>query len=161
MNTPSTAPFDTEAAFRQAIDTITVAAHREIRIFDRDLTCVAIERKSVAEALEQYLSGDRNRRLRIVIHDQEFCARYCPRISSLVRRFSQSIEIRQSPEELRHLQESYILADVAHAAIRFSFGQPRGKIILDDSESLLPWWKRFDDLWLLSTPCLSPTRLGL
>ena len=104
MNTPSTAPFGTEAAFRQAIDTITVAASREIRIFDRDLSCVSIDRKNLAEALEQYFSDDRNRRLRIVIHDPEFCERYCPRVSGLIRRFSQSIEIRQSPEQLRHLQ---------------------------------------------------------
>lgn len=64
MNTPSTAPFGTEAAFRQAIDTITVAASREIRIFDRDLSCVSIDRKNLAEALEQYFSDDRRRRLR-------------------------------------------------------------------------------------------------
>lgn len=161
MNSPNTAPIDSEAGFRQAIDTVIAAASGEIRIFDRDLTRVAIDRKNVADSLESFLAADRQRRLRIVVHDSEPCERYQPRVQALLRRFGQSIEIRQSPDELRNLQECYLLADNQQAALRFNLNQPRGKIVLDDPETVRPWWDRFDDLWLLSTPCLSPTRLGL
>lgn len=161
MNSPNTAPINTEAGFRQAIDTVIAAATDEIRIFDRDLTGVVIDRKDVAESLEAFFAGDRHRRLRIVVHDPEHCERYQSRVQALLRRFSLAIEIRQSPDELRHLQECYLLADGQQAVLRFNFRQPRGKIILDDPETIRPWWSKFDDLWQLSTPCLSPTRLGL
>ena len=161
MNSPTTALIDTEAGFRQAIDTVIAAATDEIRIFDRNLTRVVIDRKDVAESLERFFSGGRHRRLHVVVHDPDHCERYQPRVQALLRRFSLAIEIRQSPDELRHLQECYLLADSLQAALRFNLNQPRGKIILEDREAIRPWWTRFDDLWQLSTPCLGPSRLGL
>lgn len=158
---PHSAPFESEAGFRQALDTVIAASVQEIRVFDQDLMRLALEQKDRAEAIGNFLAYDSNRRLRIVLHDPDYCQRYCPRLINLLRRFSQAVEFRQSPEELRHLAESYLLADRTQAAVRYHQGQARGKIILDAPEEVHPWWQRFEELWGLSAPCLSATRLGL
>ncbi len=160
-SSPTTAPFDSEGSFRQAIDTVITAATQEIRVFDRNLTRIQLDQKDRAEAIERFLAGDHHRRLRIIVHDPEHCERYCPRLLAMLRRFSQAVEFRQSPSELRHLSECLLLADRAQAAVRFHRDHPRGKIILDAPEEVHPWWQRFADLWELSNPCLSATRLGL
>lgn len=161
MNSPNIALFQSETGFRQALDTVIAAAVQEIRVFDGDLTCVQLEQKDRAEAIERLLAGDRDRRLRIVIHETDHAERNCPRLASLVRRFSQAVEIRQSPDQLRHLQDCFILSDRIQATIRFHRDHARGKLILDAPEEVHPWWQRFEELWMLSTPCLSPTKLGL
>jgi hypothetical protein len=161
MNPPNTAPFDSEASFRQAIDSVIAAATQEIRVFDQDLTRIALDTKDRAEAIERFLAEDRERRLRIVLHDPGHCERHSPRLMALIRRFGQAVEIRQSPDELRHLQECFLLADRIQAVIRFHRDHPRGKIILNAPEEIHPWWRRFEELWTLSAPCLSATRLGL
>ena len=160
-SSPTTAPFDSEGSFRQAIDTVITAATQEIRVFDRNLTRIQLDQKDRAEAIERFLAGDHHRRLRIIVHDPEHCERYCPRLLAMLRRFSQAVEFRQSPSELRHLSECLLLADRTQAAVRFHSEHPRGKIILDAPEEVHPWWQRFADLWELSNPCLSSMRLGL
>lgn len=161
MNSPTTAPFDTEAGFRQAIDTIIASASRELRIFDRSLQRIDLEQKDRAEALEAFLGGARDRRVGIVVQDPDHCERYCPRLQNLLRRFGLTFEFRQAPLELAHLSECFLLADKSQAVIRFHVDQPRGKIILDDGDEVHPWWQRHEELWTMSSPCLSPTRLGL
>lgn len=158
---PTTAPFDSEAGFRQALDTVITAAAQEIRVFDWNLTRIQLDQKDRAEAIERFLAGDHHRRLRIIVHDPDHGERRCPRLFAMLRRFSQAVEFRQTPDELRHLSECFLLADRAQAAVRFQGDQPRGKIILDAPEDVHPWWQRFEDLWGLSNPCLSATRLGL
>lgn len=160
-SSPTTAPFDSEGGFRQALDTVITAATQEIRVFDRNLTRIQLDQKDRAEAIGRFLAGDHYRRLRIIVHDPEHCERYCPRLLAMLRRFSQAVEFRQSPNELRHLSECLLLADRAQAAVRFHIDHPRGKIILDAPEEVHPWWQRFEELWGLSTPCLSATRSGL
>ena len=153
--------FDSEAGFRQALDTAIAAAGHEIRVFDRDLSRMRLEERSRAEALENFLAADREHRLRIVLHDPEAMEQKCPRLLALRRRFSLTLEIRQSPDQLRHLADSFLLADHAHAAVRFHVDHARGRLMLDAAEDVHPFWKRFDDLWEVSLPCLPATRLGL
>lgn len=161
MNGRNSALFDSEAGFRQALDTVIASAGREIRVFDRDLSRMRLEEKARAEALENFLAADRERHLRIVLHNPETVEQSCPRLMTLRRRFPMTVEFRQSPDELRHLADSFLLANHAQAAVRFHFDHARGRLMLDTAEEVHPFWKRFDDLWELSLPCLAATRLGL
>ncbi len=161
MSERNSALFDSEAGFRQALDTVIAAATREIRVFDRDLSKMRLEEKSRAEALENFLAADRERHLHVVLHDPEAVERNCPRLMALRRRFSMTVEFRRSPDELRHLTDAFLLADHAQGAVRFHFDHARGRLLLDTREDVHPFWQRFDDLWELSMPCISATRLGL
>lgn len=158
---PSSAPFNSEASFRQAIDTVIAASEREIRVFDQALLRVPLEDKTRCEALGRFLTAAPGRRLRIIVHATDHLERRCPRLRALARRHSNAVEFRQSPEELRHLAEAYLLGDDAQAALRFHVSQPRGKIVLGDEETVFPWRQRFEELWALSLPCLPASYLGL
>lgn len=150
-----------EAEYRKACDSVIGRAERELLIFDRDLAAPRLDEKARIELLANFLTAPGLRRIRIVLHEPENLRRRAPRLMELFARFSHLIEIRQSPDNLRQLADTHILADDLHAIRRFQFDQPRCALILDDPGAVRPWCQRFDELWQQSLPCLSANATGL
>lgn len=160
MNTAYTL-LTSETEYRQACDTVLSRAEREILIFDHDLARLRIEDKARIEALAAFLRIDTGRRIRIVLHDPAPVERDAPRLMQLLSRFPLGLTVRQSPDNLRHLADTHLLADTAHGVRRFHVSQPRSALILDDQAYIYPWRQRFEELWDLSHPCLSINTTGL
>jgi hypothetical protein len=150
-----------EAEYRRACDAILQRAQREILIFDRDLAALQLDEKPRLEALEDFLRQDAVRRIRIVLHDPEPLERDAQRLRNLIFRFSHVIDVRQSPDNLRNLADTHILANESDGVRRFHADQPRSALILDDPGYIRPWLKRFEELWQLSHPCLRINTTGL
>jgi hypothetical protein len=150
-----------EAEYRQACDTVLGRAEREILIFDRDLRGLQLDHKPRLESLVTFLATDHLRRIRVVLHDPGPLHHQAPRLMQLIARFSHLIDVRQSPDNLRHLADAHLLADDAHAVRRFHFDQPRSALVLDDPAYVHPWRQRFEELWGLSHPCLQLNTTGL
>jgi hypothetical protein len=153
--------FDTRTGYLQALDAVLASAKREICIFDPDLKGPDLDSSEHADVLAAFLSGGRDRSLRIVVHNADHVSRYCPRLMSLVRRFSHSLSIRRTPESLSHLADCFALADEGNAAIRFHADYFRGKLLLSLPEATQDWRQRFEALWLESLPAVSATQIGL
>ena len=150
-----------EADYRRACDTVLSLAQREILIFDHELLALRLNEKARLDILAGFLQSDGPHRLRMVLHHPEPLMRDAPRLIQLISRFSHAIEVRQSPDNLRHLADSHVLADENHGVRRFQYDQPRSALILDDPAYLSPWRLRFEELWELSQPCLTLNTTGL
>jgi hypothetical protein len=153
--------FDSEADFRSAIDLTLALAEREIRIFDRNLARMQLHDSSHVAVLSAFLAGNRNRRLKIVLHDTAVLERDMPRLLALLRDHAHMIAVRRTPDHLRHLSDCWLLADSAHGTIRFHEDHPRGKRISASELEIRPWWQRFDALWDESEPCSPGAATGL
>ena len=150
-----------EADYRQACDTVLGRAEREILIFDHDLAALRLDEKARLEALANFLQTDRLRKIRVVLHDPTHLEQGAPRLMQLISRFSHVIEVRQSPDNLRQLADSHVIADENHCVRRFNVNQPRSALVLDDPAYVYPWRQRFEELWGLSHPCLRINTTGL
>lgn len=150
-----------EADYRQACDTVLSRAEREILIFDRDLVALKFEDTTRLAALTDFLRAGGIRGIRMVLHDPGPLERNLPRLTRLIFRFSHVIEVRQSPDNLRHLADTHVLADESHGVRRFHVDQPRSALILDDPAYINPWRQRYEELWELSHPCLQVNTTGL
>jgi hypothetical protein len=150
-----------EAEYRQACDTVLGRAEHEILIFDRDLAALRLEEKARLEKLAGFLQKNGSGRIRVVLHDPAPVERNAPRLMQLLARFSHLIEIRQSPDNLRHLMDTHLMVDEVHGVRRFHVDQPRSALILDDQAYLHPWRQRFEELWELSHSCLRFDTTGL
>ena len=150
-----------ETEYRQACDTVLTRAEEEILIFDRDLAALRLEEGARLEALTRFLQRGPLSRIRMVLHDPVRLERSAPRLMRLIVRFSHVIDARQSPDNLRHLADTHLLADASHGVRRFHIDQPRSALILDDPSYVGPWRQRFEELWTLSHPCLRTTTTGL
>jgi hypothetical protein len=158
---PTYKQINSEAEYREACDTILGRAQHEVLIFDRDLAALQPGQKIRLELLAGFLQADALRRIRIVLHDPVHLERNAPRLIQVIARFSHAIEVRQSPDNLRHLADTHLLADDSHGVRRFHVDQPRSAIILDDPAYIHPWRQRFEELWQLSHPCLRLNTTGL
>lgn len=150
-----------EADYRQACDTVIDRAQRDIAIFDRDLVPLRLGELSRMEKLATFLKADETRRIRVVIHNPDDLEKNAPRLIQLVARFSHAVEVRQSPDNLRHLADTHLLADDEHGVRRFQFDLPRSALVLDDPTYISPWRLRFEELWGLSRPCIKLNTTGL
>jgi hypothetical protein len=160
MDSPYTL-LNSEAEYRQACDTVLSRAQHELLIFDHDLVTMQLDKKVRLDLLTDFLEADALRRVRIVLHDPGPLERDAPRLLQLIARFSHVIEARQSPDNLRHLADTHLLADGRHGVRRFHVDQPRSALILDDRTYIHPWQQRFEELWQLSHPCLRLNTTGL
>lgn len=150
-----------EAAYRQACDSVLSKAEHQVLIFDRDLAKLRLDEQARLEAMASFLRAGGARKIRIVLHDPGPLERNTSRLMQLIQRYSHLIEIRQSPDNLRHLADTHVIVDEGHGVRRFHVDQPRSALTLDDPISIHPWRKRFEELWMLSKPCLSMSTTGL
>lgn len=155
------ARFDSESAYQQAVDRLLAQSGRELRIFDPDLSTLRLGAPERVELLHRFLFASRTRRLYVVVHDTEWVARHAPRMMGLLARFSHAIQINRTHEEIRTLQDSFLVLDAAHYVRRPVAAQFRGAIGLGDEAEALAMRGRFLEIWAASHPGVSSTTIGL
>ena len=153
--------FDTEAEFQQALDRLLAAQGRELRIFDPDLSALRLNTAQRVEQLRQFLAASRTRRLYVAVHDPDYLTKYCPRMMALLARFAHAIQVNCTHEEIRNLQDSFLVLDQAHYLRRPVAQQFRGALGLHDDTEALAMRARFVEIWSASFPGVAGTTLGL
>lgn len=153
--------FDTEAQFQDAVDRLLAQAGRELRVFDPDLSALRLNSPQRAAQLEQFLLASRTRRIYIALHDPEHLTKYCPRMMGLVTRYSHAIAVHRTHEEIRSIQDSFLVIDQSHYVRRGVARFFRGAIGLGDEGEAQAMRSRFQEIWDASFPEVSGTTLGL
>jgi len=153
--------FDTEADFQQALDRLLAAQGRELRIFDPDLVALRLNTPQRVEQLHQFLAASRTRRLYVAVHNPDHLTRYCPRMMALLSRFAHAIQVNCTHEEIRNLQDSFLVIDQSHYLRRPVAQQFRGALGLHDDNEALSMRARFAEIWSASFPGVASTTLGL
>lgn len=157
----TSAPFDSEAGYRAAIALTLAGAQRELRIFARDLMDMGLEERAQIELLDRFLAAGRDRLLRVVVHDPAPLQARLPRLLKLMRDYAQQMDVRVTPEHLRHLADCWLLADGSSGTIRFHADHARGKVVAALPMEIKPWWQRAEDLAAESGTCTPWAVAGL
>jgi hypothetical protein len=153
--------FESNAGFQAAIDRLLEQPGRELRIFDPDLAALRVNESGRIERLERFLQASRTRRLYLVVHNPEHITRQCPRMMSLVARFAHAIQVNRTHEEIRELQDAFLVLDSMHYVRRPVAQFFRGAIGLSDETEGLAMRSRFMEIWAASYPAVSGTTVGL
>jgi len=153
--------FDGEADFQLAVDRLLGAPGRELRVFDPDLAALKLNDVARVERLKAFLAASRTRRLLVAVHDTEHVTRQCPRMMSLLARYSHAIQIHRTHEEIRSIQDSFLVLDQSHYVRRPVAQFFRGALGLHDEAEALAMRGRFQEIWAASYPAVSGTTLGL
>ena len=153
--------FDDRAGFQAAVDRLLQQPGRELRAFDPDGSALLLNDPGRVARIEQFLLASRTRRLYIVLHDTDHVSRQCPRMMSLLARFAHTIQINRTHEEIRELQDSFLVLDSLHYVRRPVAQFFRGAIGLNDETEGLAMRGRFGEIWSASFPAVSATTAGL
>ena len=161
MDEPVYERFDTNAGFQAAVERLLEQPGRELRIFDPDGASLLLNDPARVERLSGFLRASRTRRLYLVLHQTEHLTRHCPRMMALLARFSHAMEIHRTSEEIRELQDAFLVLDAAHYVRRPVAHFFRGAIGLGDENEALAMRGRFMEIWAASVPGVSSTTIGL
>lgn len=153
--------FDTESGFQAAVDRLLEQEGRELRIFDSDLESLRLNSPTRIDQLEQFLLVSRTRRLYFVVHQPDHLTRRCPRMMGLLARFAHAIQVNRTHEEIRDLQDAFLVLDSEHYVRRPVARFFRGAIGIADETEALAMRSRFTEIWAASYPAVSATTLGL
>ena len=153
--------FDSEAVFQQSVDRLLAAPGRELRVFDPDLQSLRLNDAARIERLKAFLGASRTRRIYMVVHDTDHVTRQCPRLMSLLARYAHAMVIHRTHEEIRNIQDSFLVLDQSHYLRRPVAQFFRGALGLHDDTEALAMRGRFQEIWSASYPAVSGTTLGL
>ena len=153
--------FEDEETYQLAIDRLLAQPGRELRVFDPDLSGLRLNMPDRIARLQRFLMASRIRRLYIAIHDTGYVSKHCPRMLDLIARYAHAIQIQQTDEEIRELQDAFLVLDANHYVRRPVARFWRGAIGIGDESEALAMRARFFEIWAASYPAASPTTLGL
>ncbi|MGQ0547677.1 MAG: DUF7931 domain-containing protein [Betaproteobacteria bacterium] len=153
--------FDTNAAFQAALERLLEQPGRELRVFDPDAASLKLNDPARVARLEAFLQASRTRRIFMVVHDTGHVTRQCPRMMSLLARYAHAIQIYRTGEEIRELQDAFLVLDALHYVRRPVASFFRGAIGLNDENEALAMRGRFMEIWGASYPAVSSTTVGL
>ena len=161
MDAPIYERFDTNEAFQIAVDRLMEQPGRELRVFDPDGAALRLNDPQRIARLDRFLLSSRTRRLYLVVHDTGHLTRQCPRLLTLLRRFSHAMQINRTHEEIREVQDAFLLLDSMHYVRRPVASLFRGAMGLGDENEGQALRGRFGEIWSASYPAVSSTTVGL
>jgi hypothetical protein len=161
MDDTSYERFDTRDEFRAAVDRLLVQPGRELRIFDPDGASLMLNDPKRIEGFEMFLQASRTRRIFMVLHSVDHVQRQCPRMMGLLARYAHAIQINRTHDEIRELQDAFLVLDAAHYVRRPVAAFFRGAMGLNDENEGLEMRGRFMEIWAASFPAVSSTTAGL
>ncbi|MGH8686395.1 MAG: hypothetical protein ACREVQ_01650 [Burkholderiales bacterium] len=153
--------FETEAEYQHAVDQLLAAPGRELRVFDPDLSALKLNTADRVERLQQFLAASRTRRLFLAVHETDYLTKYCPRMLALLARYAHAIQVQRTHEEIRNIQDSFLVIDQSHYLRRPVAQFFRGALGLHDDTEALAMRGRFQEIWSASYPAVSASTLGL
>ena len=155
------ARFEGESDFQKAVERLIEQPGRELCIFDPDFSALRANSPARIALLEKFLRASRTRKIYIVVHDTDHLRRYCPRMLGLLKLFTHAIQINRTHEEIRNLQDAFLVLDAQHYLHRPVAGYFRGALALHDETEALAMRSRFQEIWAASFPGVSSTTVGL
>jgi hypothetical protein len=161
MDVPIYERFDTNDGFQACVERLLEQPGRELRVFDPDGAALRLNDPGRIERLERFLIGSRTRRLYLVVHATDHLTRHCPRLITLLRRFSHAMQIHRTQEEIREVQDAFLVLDVMNYVRRPVAALFRGSMGLGDENEGQALRGRFGEIWAASYPAVSSTTIGL
>lgn len=149
------------ADYISALDTICGNAKNNLYIFDKDFINCGFNTVSRFELIKNFLLSNPKNQLLLLAHDTRPLSQYCPRLMTLLQKFSHSMLVYQTPKNLQHLTEPFAVADQSHFVRRFHFDDSRGILASNDGEGASLLKSRFMEMWATSRPNASTSTFSL
>jgi hypothetical protein len=159
MIEPVVIRFDMRRELEDQFRALLQRARGRLDLFDPDFAAWPLGAPDVEATLRALLHAGGT--LRLALHEPRHIERACPRFLRLVRDYSHRVECRQSPRALRHLSDSFALADGLHVVRRFHCDHMRGEAAFDAPAAVELPAQRFEALWDESRGILAATVTGL
>ena len=156
-------PFDSRAAFHDALQDALTKAQREVWLTDRDFADWPLNREPFTSALQAFLRHSAANHLKLLIQNTDRIAAGAPRFLEVLKPHAVNAQCRiVPPHAAARFGEacSMMIVDRSLLVRRFHRDHPRGATAFDPAAAR-PWLDQFETVWEQSSPALASTTLGL
>jgi hypothetical protein len=151
--------FDSRSGFEVKLALCLGRARLTLQMFDPDFAWWQLGSSATDAVLRDFLRN--GGRLLLAAHSKEFLQKDAPRFVKLLADFGPQMECRVTQRQLRHLSDSFCIADGRDIVRRFHADYFRGEACFDDPESTKISAERFDAMWVETLPGLQADTTGL
>jgi hypothetical protein len=120
-------PFDRKQSYQVAFQTTLQRAQRELNLCEKDFSESGLGSKACHDMLWEFFTAPSPGQLKILLHNAEHLAAFCPRLLQLRDRFEHRIEIRQISETERGFDKGFVIADRQYYLQRHHYSSYRGE----------------------------------
>ncbi|NOU01181.1 MAG: hypothetical protein HOO95_06375 [Gallionella sp.] len=159
--TPEQLTLSSIAEYVTAIDNLCKMAEHNLYLFEKDFDRLGFNSETRFNTLRSFLLSSPVHKLHLLAHDASHLTTKCPRMMNLLHQFSGNMFIYQTPKNLKHIATPFSVADDEHLVQRYHFDDARGLFSIQDSANAHILKARFMEMWAVSHPAPSSTRLGL
>ena len=152
---------ETLIEYRQAFDRLLAATRQHLRIYDQNLSELAIDTPQRIDALRNLCLAGPGRRIEILLRDWSLVRDRQPRLMGLLQTFGHVVEIRQEEAVDEAPMEAYVLGDDRLILIRPHRDSARSLLQLDDPLACRAHMQLFNQLWQRAEGPLASRPLGL
>jgi len=153
--------FETPTEYRTAFDALLAGTHRQLRVYDHDLSLLELDHAPRHASLRALCVAGGGRRIELLLDDISRVARSHPRLMQLVRDFSHVLEIRQADPDAPRPEQAFALADRHGVLLRADKAAVLGTLHLDDARDAVLLNQSFESMWQRSPASVTATTLGL
>lgn len=151
---------DSVREYEAMLDELIAQTQSVIRIFSKSLP-PSFNSEARCAALRQFLRADPANRLYVIVHEIDELDRTCPRVVTLLQRFSHAAKLRRTPRWARHVYDAFAIFDASHYLHRFHHAHMRYARGLNELEGAQQLLERYGELWEASQPGTASDVLGL
>lgn len=151
--------FDTRAGFQAQLAALLGRARVSLHMFDPDYADWQLGSSGSEALLRAFLRG--GGRLQLVAHSNSRLERDAPRFLRLLQDYGHLIDCRVTNRSLRHLTDSFCVADERDIVRRFHSDFFRGEADFDAPSSTQTSLERFEGIWAETMPGLHAIVTGL
>jgi hypothetical protein len=144
-----------------AVQEVLLLASHTLRIFDENLSALALERPDRLTALRRLLTSSPQHTVQIVVRHALLLQRNYPQLIKLLDTHSHNLKLCESPSHVAAMTDSLLLADGRHALVRFHQDHARAKLIINDTGECMPYENRFAEILAEGGTPQYSTTLGL
>jgi hypothetical protein len=160
--TPAERLVETWAAYREAALEVLASAEKSFTLFDHDFSATGLESAPGIDALIALARrAPRDASIRILVRDQTYIERHCPRLLRAQADFAHRVSIRTLTPEQNPPDIAFALADDRNLALRFHFESARGRVSLANSAAAAEPLDQFEILWASAANGPAARMLGL
>lgn len=148
--------------YQAAVDRLLSSAQHELRIYDHNLSSLRLESPERLEQLKRLCQGNHHGvAIRIGVRSGQAIRQKHPRLLQFLATFGHRVAAQETPAQLAHLRDSMLIADDHSALIRFDQDHARSKLLLAETDEILGYANRFEEIWREGGEVISGTTIGL
>lgn len=151
--------FSSRSDFERYIQLCLARAQTSLQLFDPDFSLWQLGSSANDAVLRPFLAN--GGRLQLVAHSNAKLEKEAPRFLRLLKDYGHALECRLTHANLRHLTDSFCIADGRDIVRRFHADHLRGEAVFDSPADTQTSAERFAAIWLETSPGLHTNTTGL